>query len=344
MINQFEYGFDWKHQKNELFEREEVDDVSVFLASIKELRISGFYFRGVSNSKRKLVSSIQRAWHNGGCWRCKSPKSTFTTFMTGLLEFARKSDVFDFCPTRILPDHEVWAYLQHYICPTPFIDFSENPFVGLFFATGHAAEKDGFCSLYCIQPSGYLDGKHQDMMDLDTFITNEIRREEALTGFKSDACPVSLRDVARFKAWGFFQENETMKGKSDPYPLSLPENGVAFFVSKTGNGWCPKITEGRVNLQDGLFVYAPIEDIALEDFVAEKNAKVKPDGTSEDLFYPKLKCYDIPAKLIRELKEIVKGEGISDEKLGLLPCLEENKIKTMYGEYLKSLITTVTTK
>lgn len=333
------YGFDWKRKKTALFERFEVDTIPQLLDTLQSLREKGYFFRGLSDAKRKLVSSIQRVWHTGGCWKCNSQGMTFAAFMTGLLEHARKSEIFNFC-RGLLTDQEIWAYLQHYCCPTPLLDFSENPFVGLFFATNNASETRGFCSLYAIQPSGYIAKEEQDMQDLDTFIRKATALNDermASAGIKPSTVPLRLRDEGRFKTWGFFKNGGDLPKKDDAYPDCLLEDGVAFFVSKAGNGWCPKITAGRVNLQEGLFVYAPIEELSFEDFIESKRRKVKPGGCRDDLSYPQLKCFDIPPRLVRELKDVVKGEGITNEQLGLSPCPEENAVKKMFGAYLNAL-------
>ena len=144
--------------------------------------------------------------------------------------------------------------------------------------------------------------------------------------------------MARFANWGFLENGKAIDESNPPkVPDGLPESGIAFLISKEGNDWCPKITGGRINLQDGLFAYAPIECKSLEEFFFEKlNARDKDDNT-EHLIYQRMKCFDIPASLVRELRDAVKGAGISRESLGLTPCEEENAVKTMYGAYLNSL-------
>ncbi len=337
------YGFNWKREKDALFARHEVSSVPELLATLCDLRSRDYFFRGLSDARYKIVSSIQRAWHNGGRWKSAISNTNFTAFMIGLLEFAKKNELFSFCPKSCLMDHEIWAYLQHYGCPTPLLDFSSNPFVALHFATKSASETKGYCSIYAIQPSGTEGEKIQDIVYLDEYIQQTLGQERSQREFAWrpwKACSPRTYALARFKHWGFWQAGQIIPEDPYPYPADLPDDGIAFYISKNGGNWCSKITAGRLNLQEGLFVYAPIENESLEDFIMRKVRKVKTDKgveESEDVIYQKVKCFDIPAKLVRELREVVAGEHISNDSLGLSPCPEENAVKTMYGAYLNSL-------
>lgn len=345
-MSSFTYGCNWRRQKSLLFDRKEIDSVPQLLAELDELRLNNYYFRGQSNAKFAIVSSIQRAWRRGGCWKCKNPTKSYADFMSGLLEFARKSNLFSFCKGSLM-DHEIWAYLQHFACPTPLIDFSSNPFVAAFFATEHASDKNGFCSIYALESDLSISGNIQDIQRLDELLQNTVSREKyyvELAGFVYNIRSIRTHSLSRFANWGFMENGVIINDKVNPeYPKSLPENGFAFLISKDGNNWCPKITSGRMNLQEGLFVYAPIADESLEEFFKRKLDKTDEQGNTQSVIYQKMKCFDIPASNVKELRQAVEGANISRDSLGLSPCEQENGVKAMYGEYLNRLAATAQT-
>jgi hypothetical protein len=344
MMN-LKYGRWWKRDKSRLFERKEICSIPQLLALLDDLRNDGYFFRGLPDSRYKIASSIQRIWHGGGCWKCANPSMTFPSFMCSLLDFARASDIFAF-GRHCLMDHEIWAYLQHYGCPTPLLDFSTDPLVAAYFATANRRRECGYCSIYAFQPSGMLKGEQQDMMMLDEYLQNafetdleaSVRNNQNSKLNLSQGFNYSVRNwrTSQFKHWGFWEAGHCV-GEDINNFFELQTNGTAFFISKSSGTWCPRIAAGRMHLQDGLFVYAPIETMSLEDFIKLKNEKRNSDGSSDDLLYPKLKCFDIPPSLVDDLARVVEGDGISEATLGLAPCTEENAVKQMFGSYLNSL-------
>ena len=193
--------------------------------------------------------------------------------------------------------------------------------------------------------------KATPMMMLDEYLQNAFETDlEAYVGNSQNSkhnlrqtsnCSIRNWRTSKFEHWGFWIAGRSVgENLSECNFIELQNNGAAFFISKSSERWCPRIAAGRMHLQDGLFVYAPIETISFEDFIKLKNEKLDLNGCSHDLLYPKLKCFDIPPSLVDDLIRVMKGNGISEATLGLAPCPEENAVKQMFGSYLNSLAET----
>ena len=330
------YGSDWRQQKDVLFERKEIGSVPQLLSELQQLKEAGFYFRGQSNALYRITSSIQRAWHSGGSWKTKVPCLTFPKFSKELVKFAR-AGVFAKFRRNHLMDHEILAYLQHNGCPTPLVDFSNDPYVALYFATCHLPPNDGCCSVYAMCPEGYARKGWNDTLYLEDFLKDAYRQEvecNKASGAKPLCRSVRYVNESRFEHWGFL--DKTGFGTELCVADNVPKNGVAFLIVKGFEGWCRKVICERMKQQKGLFVYAPVEDDSLEDFIIKKRRKISATGETDDLIYQPLKCFDIPERLVDEIRRIVRGEGISNESLRLEPNRDENHVKMMYGAYLNS--------
>ena len=323
------YGIDWKQQKDILFDRREVDSIPRLLAKLSELKKQGFYFRGQSDACFRVTSSIQRAWHKDENWRKRADDLCFREFSTDLVNFA-KNRLSAKWKISSLTDHEIWGYLQHYYCPTPFIDFSFEPLVALHFATSHARTDGGYCSIYAMAPGEYAKGQWGDFVYLESFL-QEAYRERASSNNLPDTVDKWSIPEASFKFWGFLDKHDG--GSVDA--LGMPKDGIAILIVKDFSKWHREVVTKRLKKQKGLFVYAPIEEESLEDFIFQKNRRINPD-CDEGFAYQRMKCFDIPGRLVEEARRWVAGAKISDSSLCLDPCKEENSVKEMYGECLNS--------
>jgi len=112
-------------------------------------------YRGVGEAKYKLYTSSQRFWIEQQLDRQNKSYISFierliiesqnwnNSTIPNLLNTYRIDDVFSYL-----------SYMQHFGVPTPLLDFSHNPFVGLFFAVNtiqrypSSNSIDYYCSLY----------------------------------------------------------------------------------------------------------------------------------------------------------------------------------------------------
>ena len=329
------YGSGWRRQKDLLFEREEVETVSQLLAKLAGLQSRGFYFRGQPDARFKITSSIQRAWLDGESWRRRADDLCFAEFSKELVKLARDGLFAGVEKPRVM-DHEIWGYLQHYCCPTPFIDFSFDPLVALHFALSHARTDEGCCSVYAMEPEEYRKSNLRDFIRLDEFLKDAYAgKANRNAPADADATSEEIRSLreAEFEYWGYL--DKTAGGMTSVG--GMPKDGVALFIYKDFSKWHRKAVAPRLKSQKGLFVYAPIEDESLEEFIYRKNREIKPDGKNEVFAYPRLKCLDIPGSLVEEARRSVSGAKITESSLCLDPCPEENKAKEMFGSWLNFL-------
>lgn len=125
------------------------------------IKLNGLYeqreklFRGVNEAKYKLYTSSQRHWIQQ---QLHKQTASYSRFIERLIDKSREWN--NSTVNKLLAansKNEVFAtlsYMQHFGVPTPLLDFSKNPFVGLFFAVHSASrypseqEIDYYCSLY----------------------------------------------------------------------------------------------------------------------------------------------------------------------------------------------------
>jgi FRG domain len=112
-----------------------------------------WYFRGQADSMWGLEPSLCRCFRQASPSRKKALGIEFGAFR----RFQAQIHIF-------LKDLRVettewesvvwWMLMQHYSCPTRLLDWTESPYVGLYFAVQQAPERDGAVWLF---PSSRLD-------------------------------------------------------------------------------------------------------------------------------------------------------------------------------------------
>ncbi len=96
-------------------------------------------FRGVSDSSYQLIPSFGLRKAKSFEWLCSFERQIFEDF---------KQRAFRYMSHEPRNDYE-WLFLaQHYGIPTCLLDWTENPFVALYFACEQNPEKE--CAVYKI--------------------------------------------------------------------------------------------------------------------------------------------------------------------------------------------------
>jgi len=98
--------------------------------------IGRFSFRGCGEAKYKLYSSSQRFWIEKELDKCFDYNSFVLKLIENSKEWNNKTISKFFNPRGIDFSNSIayLSYMQHFNVPTPLLDFTENPCVGLFFA------------------------------------------------------------------------------------------------------------------------------------------------------------------------------------------------------------------
>lgn len=283
-----------------------VSDFSDLKKALDEGKNNHCFFRGQRNSMWKLVSSAQRIWRT---LRNVKPNTKYETgfgrFLSErILKWKKRINV----NSRLeVKDHHLWGFLQHYSASTPFLDFSSNPLVALHFATRHHSGNDPF-SIYLWNGLQQKSDHINDLMDLDDFI-----------GTMPD------KDSEEFTYWGQLHPSRSDCSRAREFDPNDDEGEVIFEINKSGKQWPSCITEGRMTLQEGLFVFFPRQEISLDEFVADH--KLGSNGMASSCIFSNLRCIDCDSRLINEVKEMLKENNVTDETLGLTPSATDERIK-----------------
>jgi hypothetical protein len=140
-------------------------NLDLIFEKISEFQNEGdtFIYRGVSEAKRKLYNSAQRLYM-GQDLHLQVPEDHisdhYKKFIDQLIESAKNWNngaIKNLLLNSDIMENNALAYLsfmQHYGVPTPFLDYSSDPYVALFFAIDNASyrpsnrEIDNYFSFY----------------------------------------------------------------------------------------------------------------------------------------------------------------------------------------------------
>lgn len=134
------------------------NDVHEWLTDLDAGRFdgAGMAFRGLSNASYKLFSSLQRKWIEQDL---SSHRTDHKALVQSLLDRAFQHEVSGTMRENGERDElAMLSYLQHHGCPTPFLDFTSDIRVALFFASqesknvDNGSELDKYFSVYVFHP------------------------------------------------------------------------------------------------------------------------------------------------------------------------------------------------
>lgn len=130
--------------------------------------LSELWFRGQSNSNWKLQTSIHRIAERYNLNKKKTEGFEQTMFR----EFTSKAHTYaDLKNGQFEMGDEVvwWSIMQHYGCPTRLLDWTESPYVALYFAIDGNWDQDGVVYVFHQAFHGDVNKRHNPIPKEDIF-------------------------------------------------------------------------------------------------------------------------------------------------------------------------------
>jgi hypothetical protein len=308
------------------------NDFDQFYLSLSNPSSNTSIWRGACKAKHKIYNSLQRFWISNDL---NHTHLTVTDFLKQNLEFASKwkNSVIEkafaaFYHIKTPTVYSILSILRHYGVPSPFIDFSRNAKIALFFACEPLAEVesdeeiDNYFSIYEIKEDHLIQGQSIKEMYLKFWPTQrsfKIQLDDLLEGVTDTTIVNSISD--KFTA-DFCQEllihNELFfKQFKESNPLYTPlqviedkkDDIIHYFIN----------TNFNIVNQEGLFVMNidpvhPLETILYKwtrDQGQEKGISVKEFSAAFDRHKQNFLCYNIHNSLKKYALKKLSNDSIN---------------------------------
>lgn len=318
-------------------------DLIFYLQSISNSSPQNTYFRGQPDGSWKIYSSMQREWLTRELYyRYSNYPEIISKFLDYIKEH-NSAQLRNFC--KIVTDISIFSTLQHYGAPTPFVDWTSDYKVALFFATHKSNElcvgneTSSFVSVYWLNVG---DGAN----NLDNDLT---RFSQMLEQHKANM----QVEIA---------ENEKIPGSfyADATKFDLWKNLDALWMEESEDAFM-KISNPRADLQRGAFVYTKENHKSLDEIFtgtkvtdddseggtlllddSPKNcfiptsmpSNVDKTPKAAPLCLPKIRCIDIHKSVIPQIKNFLQDQNITKETLGLnTDDWGQKAFQSFLGEY-----------
>ncbi len=263
---------------------------------------SQIYFRGQASGSWKIYSSLQREWITKDL--TKAYPNGYKDFISQLLSFAKNNYELYFqknCP--ILTDIGILATGQHYGMPTPFIDWTSDFNIALYFSSlGNEyctdIKTENYFSVYWLSVEVCSRPGEQELTRFSELLKqhrdSEIRKDIEK---KFGAIPgTEIKSVTKFEFW----------------------SDILLWMEASDDQWM-KIANPRSNSQKGAFLYSPEAQNSLDnifDGISETDFS-KSSEKEHDLFFSKINCLDIHKSVLPKLRKYLTEKHINKKNLGL---------------------------
>ncbi|MFT4802364.1 MAG: hypothetical protein ACI93N_002142 [Flavobacteriaceae bacterium] len=276
-------------------------------------------YRGVSEAKWRIYSSLQRHWINEKIYE---KGIDYKTFIEQLIINAKKQNggIIEkfFKKNGINSDNDIamLSFLQHYGCPTPLVDWSNSFKNALYFATenlteysGETKDIDKYFSVYYIEEKDLASSSLVEIVEKGISEKQKQVEKNVVENGKSEG-------ISELEMGKFFSNDRLRMVTKMLHQKSLIEFitkierlmtfPLTYFSDLNENSDIQFSLNSSMNIinQQGVFIwnsdpFKPIEQVGNEQF-----------GNKEEVIYRYSKCYNIDKKLANYVREKIKKEGI----------------------------------
>ena len=285
------------------------------------------FFRGLAEGSWKIFSFAQREWITKELYH---RFSSFDEYISSFLEYTKATESIrlnHIC--KVVADPSIFSVLQHYGAPTPFVDWTSDYKVALYFATQSSNgmctgyETNSFVSVYLITLGKGASTPSNDLTSFADMIKQHRANMSAIITENGNIPGSNYADATFFGIWKKIQ-------------LWMEEAQDEEFM---------QISNPRSDLQCGAFVYTPesekpLNEIFLgnkitdDDCTTSGTSLLPPEDPSITYFkptlplndggnsaarqyYPKIKCLDIHKSVVPQIQKYLRDKKINSSSLGL---------------------------
>lgn len=286
-------------EKKQAYNYEQVNTLKEALEKLNELKNIdpvNTYFRGQAEGSWKIYASAQREWLvkelNCAC-------GDYHSFLQNLLHYFKENGstfLNKYC--KVVTDVSVFSTSQHYGAPTPFVDWTSNVDIALYFASlGNencvGFETDSYFSVYCLTVGKGAKTPNNDLTRFSTLLGNHKKEMQKVQQELGKISGSDYQEALNFDVW---------KG----FPI--------IWMEESEDEWM-QIANPRSDLQKGAFVYNSAPEKSLDQIFT--GLKMSDMANTGELLLSKIRCLDIHKSVLPQLQNYLKDKNINSGSLGL---------------------------
>ncbi len=302
--------FETIKEKKKAFDYEQITSFDAVVKKVDEInerqKSRPIYFRGQANASWKIYSSAQREWITR---ELDKQYNDYAAFIRRLLDFSKTNyALFLKNECKIVTDISIFSVLQHYGAPTPFVDWTSDYNVALYFASQTAEqclgnELNSFVSIYWLEVGDGPATPNNDLYPLSKVLEDyrqKINVSMQNLGVSSSQIEQFYKNATQFSVWG-----------------NLP----ILWIEESDEDYM-KISNHRYDLQNGAFIFNKDSNKSLDEIFDGHeltNIPTQYDG----LLLPKIHCIDIHKSVLPKIKKYLNeihydamGLGLNNQNWG----------------------------
>ena len=253
------------------------------------------YFRGQAEGSWKIYASAQREWLLKELAYSHDSYSDFLGSLLHAFKSCGSEYLKKYC--NVVADFSIFSTSQYYGAPTPFVDWTSNYDVALYFASlGNencvGFETDSYFSVYYLTVGKGAEPPNNDLLKFSTVQESHKNEMKKVSPKWKKILGPDNQEALDFEVWG-------------KYPV--------ICMEESDDKWM-QIANPRPDLQGGAFVYNNSPEKSLDQIFAEQKMIDKETGT---FLSPQIHCLDIHKSALPELQSYLKDKNINSGFHGL---------------------------